>query len=257
MKSLKIVFQVAALLAGSACRGGGSIELDAIGSLSMAEDDLTVRVAAVADKYDDRPLAFVSDPNGQSFRDGLLPVHIDAGKPLCRILDGTIGITASDKDSAALNGDFASVDGVELTGGIGIVVTFPAESWNGAEWRTDGGSSGTMPGTFSKSPPLGGKGRRVEFARKDGRKVAFEFPDMITIVPMPPVLRMTATDQRLTTKPDAIGTIPVPRFVLCSRPTCNGSGPKSATTVSVMTTARVSTTRTSTNTILLPRLISP
>ena len=177
MKSLKIAFPIAALLVGSACGGAGSIELDAIGSFSMAEDELTIRVAAVADKYDDRPLGFVSDANLQSFRGGLLQVHIDAGKPLRRILDGTIGITASDKDSAALNGDFASVDGVELTGGIGIVVTFPAESWNGAEWRTDGGSSGTMPGTFSKSAPLGGKGRRVEFARNDGRKVAFEFPE--------------------------------------------------------------------------------
>ena len=177
MKSLKIAFPIAALLVGSACGGAGSIELDAIGTLSMAEDELTIRVAAVADKYDDRPLGFVSDANLQSFRGGLLQVHIDAGKPMRRILDGTIGVKASGSGEAELRGDFTSVDGVELTGGIGIIVTFPAESWNGAEWRTDGGSSGTMPGTFSKSAPLGGKGCRVEFARNDGRKVAFEFPE--------------------------------------------------------------------------------
>ena len=167
----------AALLAGSVFGGVGSIELDAIGTLSMAEDDLTIRVAAMAGKYDDRPLGFVSDANCQSFRNGLLPVHIDAGKPMRRILHGAIGVKASVNGAAEVCGDFTSAEGVELTGGIGIVVTFPAETWNGAAWRTDDSSAGTMPGTFSKSAPLFGKGRHVEFVRKDGRKVAFEFPE--------------------------------------------------------------------------------
>ena len=168
---------VAALLAGSAFGGAGSIELDALGALSMAEDDLTIRAAVMAEKYGDRPLCFVSDSNLQSFSDGLLPVNVSAEKPTRKILEGTIGVKPSGESAAALSGDFVSAEEMELTGGIGIVATFPAEFWSGAEWRTDGGLAGILPGTFSRSAPLSCKGRRVEFARKDGKKVVFEFSE--------------------------------------------------------------------------------
>ena len=169
------------LVLGALCAsaGGGTIDLDVVGALTMTNDDVTVSLigGVVAGGG---PTGFASDLRSDP-QDGELKVHLVEGNSSKRCLEGPLRLAAVSNDTAEISGEFTALRAVSLPGGVGVNVTFPARSWANGRWTADGGFCGVMPPALKTFPLGSGKGRRAEFTRPDGVKLAVEFPEVVQI----------------------------------------------------------------------------
>ena len=179
MRSVQLL--CVALAAGFASAAPVEVNLDVVGDIQVDADDVSATfIAGLVEGSGPSKFStdLKTDPDPETCSVGL---RLVAGRPASRVMSGRGRLLSVSNDVVEISGDFKALKDTELSGGIGIVVKFPARSWGGAEWRSDCGFSGIMPQTYRTFPLGGGTGRRIEFCRKDGLRIAMEFPTSVSI----------------------------------------------------------------------------